>query len=55
MPRSSRHDSNKYVINGEIIKAYFNNKKSFIEFYNEISKEDYMDYKDIKNNPMMND
>jgi len=41
------YDSNNYLIDGEIMKAYFNSKKSFAEFHNEISKENYLDYKDI--------
>ena len=41
------YDSNKCLIDGEIMRAYFNSKKSFIEFHKEIGKEDYMDYKNI--------
>ena len=41
------YDSNNYIIDGEIIKAYLNSKKSFAEFHKEISKKNYMDYKDI--------
>jgi len=29
------------------MKAHFNNKKSFTEFHKEISKENYMNYKNI--------
>jgi len=39
------YDSNNYLIDGEIMKAYFNSKKSFAEFHKEMSQEDYMDYK----------
>jgi len=42
------YDSKDYLIDGEIMKVYFNNIKSFIEFHKEIGKEDYMDYEDIK-------
>ena len=41
------YNSNNYLIDGEIIKAYFNSKKSFTEFHKEISKENYMDYENI--------
>lgn len=41
------YDSNNYVIDGEIMKVYFNSKKRFAEFHNEMSKENYMDYKNI--------
>ena len=41
------YDSNNYLIDGEIMRAYFNSKKGFIEFHKEISKENYMDYKNI--------
>jgi hypothetical protein len=36
------------TIDGDIMKAYFNSKKSFAKFHNEMGKEDYMDDKDIK-------
>jgi len=39
------YDSNNYLIDGEIMKAYFNSKKGFMEFHQEIGKENYMDYK----------
>lgn len=42
------YDSNNYLIDGEIMKAYFNSKKSFAEFHNEMGKENYLDYKNIK-------
>lgn len=42
------NDSKDYLIDGEIMKVYFNNIKSFLEFHKEIGKEDYMDYEDIK-------
>jgi len=41
------YDSNNYLIDGEIMRAYFNSKKGFIEFHKEISKENYMGYKNI--------
>jgi hypothetical protein len=41
------YNSNNYLIDGEIMKAYFNSKKSFAEFHKEMSKENYMDYKNI--------
>ena len=40
------YDSNNYTIDGEIMKEYFNSKKGFAEFHKEMSKENYMDYKD---------
>jgi len=39
------YDSNNYTIDGEIMKAYFDSKKSFAEFHKEMSKENHMDYK----------
>jgi hypothetical protein len=33
------YDSKDYLIDGEIMKAYFNSKKSFAEFHKEISKD----------------
>ena len=41
------YDSNNYLIDVEVVRAYFNSKKSFIEFHKEISKENYMDYENI--------
>ena len=41
------YDSKDYLINGEIMKAYFDSKKGFAEFHKEMSKENYMDYKNI--------
>jgi len=41
------YDSNNHLIDGEIMKAYFDSKKSFIEFHNQMSKENYMDYENI--------
>ncbi|GAF86155.1 unnamed protein product, partial [marine sediment metagenome] len=41
------YDSNNYLIDEEIMKAYFDSKKSFIEFHNQMSKENYMDYENI--------
>jgi len=39
------YNSKDYLIDGEIIKAYFNSKKSFTKFHKQMSKENYMDYK----------
>ena len=39
------YDSMNRLIDGEIMKACFSNKKSFMEFHQEIGKENYMDYK----------
>jgi REP element-mobilizing transposase RayT len=41
------YNLNNYLIDGEITKAYFNSKKSFIEFHKEMNKENYMDYENI--------
>ena len=41
------YDSNNYLIDEEIMKAYFDSKKSFIEFHNQMSKENYIDYENI--------
>ena len=41
------YESTNYLIDGEIMRAYFNSKKSFIEFHKEIGKENYLDYKNI--------
>ncbi|GAI55001.1 unnamed protein product, partial [marine sediment metagenome] len=41
------YDSNNDLIDGEIMKAYFDSKKSFIEFHNQMSKENYMNYENI--------
>jgi len=40
------YDSNNYLIDGEIMKAYFDSK-SFTEFHKQMSKENYMDYENI--------
>ena len=42
------YDSKDYLIDGEIMKAYLDSKKSFIEFHKETNKENYMDYENIK-------
>jgi len=39
------YNSKDYLIDGEITKAYFNSKKSFTKFHKQMSKENYMDYK----------
>ncbi|MDO9555128.1 MAG: transposase [Atribacterota bacterium] len=41
------YNSNNYLIDGEIMKAYFDSKKSFTEFHKQMSKENYMDYENI--------
>jgi hypothetical protein len=34
-------------MDGEIMKAYFNSKKSLAKFHNQIGKENYIDYENI--------